>query len=160
MKFQYLFFFVLIICEAATGHLDNGQDIVVNGYKIDFGYSPIVPTTKENTLLAFNIINLTTDEAIEPTSVWIRIAQDDKILFAGNLHPKNKQASISYFFPSPGHYELTVRFEKDNLQLAESDFEIIVEEDNNNYVALFGIPAAILVVIFIVAIKKNSHNLA
>lgn len=69
--------FILIFLSYSVtthAHLDGGADKTIKDYLIDFGFSPEKPKAGEKVTLAFNLVNATTKEIIEPTSVWVRIS--------------------------------------------------------------------------------------
>ncbi len=116
----------LFFIPSASAHLGAGEDTVIGGYLVDFGYAPPTPNAKESTILAFNLVNDSTKEVIGPTSVWVRISSPENVVFAGTFHPKSEHVSFSYAFPEPGYYEITAKFEKDDRASVQADFELEV----------------------------------
>ncbi|HLC79330.1 MAG TPA: hypothetical protein VJG83_02765 [archaeon] len=101
----------------------------MNGYQIDFGYSPATPQANEPTVISLHIRK---DEAPQDySSVWVRISNEEKVLFSSDIHPKNGVATFSYTFSEPGDYELAARFENDSNILAQTDFLLKVSENTN-----------------------------
>ncbi|HTM68475.1 MAG TPA: hypothetical protein VL426_04190 [Candidatus Binatia bacterium] len=102
--------FMLLAGSPASAHLAGGDDIVVDGRILDFGYDPAPPVAGATTTFAFNLGDETTSKALAPESVWVRIAQGDAIAFAGTLAPANGSATVQAVLPSPGAYDVTARY--------------------------------------------------
>jgi hypothetical protein len=162
MNYFLLFFFLLV--PLAFAHLDAGQDILENGYAIDFGYAPENLSTTENTVIAFSLANATTQTPLNYTSVWVRIADKNTIIFSGTLHPENaleEQTSFSYLFSKIGMYEITLRFFQGNTTLVEHTFTIQVAEKNAGISAyvIIGVGIAILlIVLFSFKLVSRRHR--
>ena len=65
MKRALIFIILLLIIPFTLAHLDAGEDTTVDGYEIDFGYSPSEIDSETKALLSFNLLNETTKETIE-----------------------------------------------------------------------------------------------
>jgi len=129
MKSKKIFLGVLlVIALSQTGfaHLGGGQDKVVGDYQLDLGYSPESLKMDEPAILAFDLANAITEEVIEPTSVWVRIADSQGVLFAGTFYPESQQVLFTYTFPHEGNYKITARFKDDKATIVETGFEIEV----------------------------------
>lgn len=113
---------ILILSLPVCAHLDSGEDRTVGEYIVDFGYSPEKPVADESAAFAINIANKTSEEAIE-ADTWVRISSPGKVLFAGTLADN----SFSFVFPEGGQYEITARFSKGGVDLAQASFDIDVE---------------------------------
>lgn len=120
---------VVVIALSQTGfaHLDAGEDKVIRDYRVDFGYSPENLAVEDQAVFSFNLANTTTEGVIEPTSVWVRIAGSQGVLFAGTFHPESQHVAFTYTFPYAGNYEITARFKDDKATIVETGFEIEVE---------------------------------
>lgn len=123
----FLFFlFVFFIQYFVYAHLDVGTDKEVNGYIIDFGYSPKIPKVNEEVLISLNIINVTTNENVNADAAWVRISTVDKIIFSGILKPENGKTVFSFNFKEPNIYNISVKFEKDDKTIAATSFNLAV----------------------------------
>ena len=125
------FFLVLLMASAGFAHLDAGQDIVVGGYLADFGYSPANITAGQSAILTFNRGNATSEEALQPESVWVRISRGDDVLFAGTFAPQAGNVAFTYVFPEGGVYGVKTRYFSSERVLAEADFSAEVRERNS-----------------------------
>ena len=70
-------------------------------------------------------------ETVPFTHVWVRIlAPDGDFLFAGNVSaaPHGFVTGVSYLFPLPGAYEITVRFLDGERAVAEAELHLVVAE--------------------------------
>ena len=105
-KLIFLFFLIIIFSPYSFAHLDAGEEKVIDDYLIDLGYAPESPKVTDKVTLAFNLINNTTKEVIEPTSVWIRISSPKEVVFAGTFHPEAKNIAFTYTFPYADDYSL------------------------------------------------------
>jgi len=146
-----LLMFVLLIIPASFAHLDAGGDKVINNYLIDFGYAPENPKVSDKLTLAFNLINDTTKEVIEPSNVWIRISSSKEVVFAGTFHPEAQHIAFSYKFPYADEYEITARFKDDKGIIIETDFKIKIEGFNIGLIFII----AVLFIIGLMIIKKK-----
>ena len=125
------FFLMAVLASISFAHLDSGQDITVGSYLADFGYSPANITAGEEAILAFNLGNATTGEALQPESVWIRISKGDAVLFAGAFAPQAGNVAFTYVFPEGGVYGVKTRYFSSERVLAEADFSAEVRERNS-----------------------------
>ncbi len=149
----------LSLIPSVSAHLDAGKDTVIGGYLVDFGYAPTTPNAKESTILAFNLVNDSTKEVIGPTSVWIRISSPENVVFAGTFHPKSEHVSFSYAFPEPGHYEITVKFEKDDKTLVQTDFELeVTGEKQTKNILNFVLLGIVMLIMGLFLGKFTFHN--
>ncbi len=153
----------LVMLPSAFAHLAAGEDVAQNGYLIDFGYAPF-PVHQADTIdLALNLVNETTNSTINPTSVWLRVSNDDLIVFAGELRPKNGHIIISLALPNPGEYYILARFKEEQAILAEHTFKITAQKSqasSSRDTIIFGLAMLIIFSIsarlFIRYTKKNS----
>lgn len=128
----------LLLISSAFAHLDGGEDRIINDYLIDFGFSPENPVINDEVTLAFNLINNTTKEIIEPISVWIRISSPQEVMFAGTLHPEAEHVTFVYAFPETNNYEITVRFKDNADTLVETSFKLNVSDNTIKIEPLLG----------------------
>ncbi|HLD18435.1 MAG TPA: hypothetical protein VJB90_00285 [Candidatus Nanoarchaeia archaeon] len=146
-----VFAILLFLMPLSLAHLEGGQDVAVNGFIVDFGYDPANPQPGKLTVLAFNLVNEATGETIEPQSVWIRISEGEKVVFAGTFFPQIKYVDFSYAFPKAEKYAIDVKFFNGTNLLAENTFDI---EVSGNKVSPFswvvGAVLAGLIIFFVV----------
>jgi hypothetical protein len=148
IKFNLMLFILFIaLIPNVISHLDAGEDKEVDDYIIDFGYSPENPTTKDKVAIALTLFDKN-EEVIEPESVWIRISNSEKVIFAGTFKP-NENIAFTYNFPEEDTYEITARFNNDKETIVETDFSLEIKEivPLSSYYILAGI---IILIIFIV----------
>ena len=124
MKRIVLFVLTLLFAGLASAHLDAGEDTVVEGSLIAFGYDPANILVGEPVTLAYNLVNESTDEIIARHSVWRRVSEEDTVYFAGYMYPEADHVSMLYTFPRSGDYILTTRFELENGQKISTDFTV------------------------------------
>lgn len=137
--------FVLLI-PFSFAHMDGGQDVVVDGYEIDFGYSPLVPISDASSTLSFNLLDPDSNEPIEYDTLRVRITKESEIHFAGSLEPKFGNVIFSYSFPKEGLYDVLVDFQNEE-SLVTYTFQVQVDSVDtvSNQVLLFVlVPAVIL----------------
>ena len=143
-----IIFFIILISGVANAHLEGGKDKEVNGYVIDLGYDPKVPQANQKIIFVVNLFNETTDEVIEPTSVWIRISSSKDVVFAGTFKPDLGNIAFSFTFPETDAYEITTRFFDDEEIMVETDFDINVE-GKTNYSNIIIFVLSLILAIFI-----------
>src|SRR3990172_1607522 len=97
----------LLLIPAAFAHLAGGEDRVIDGYRVDFGYEPEDLIAGQPAALSFSL----------------RISGEN-VVFAGTLD--GGSAILTYAFPAPGDYQLTTRFFQGDTQLAETTFSVRV----------------------------------
>lgn len=121
-----LFLFTALIFSPLTtsAHLEDGEDKIVGNYLIDFGYSPAHPQINQGVTIALNLVDNTTKKIIVPDHVWVRIAADDQIIFAGALFPEAQHINFLQTFPTAGSYEVTTRFYDKNQLMTEASFPL------------------------------------
>ena len=123
----------MIMPILAAAHLDAGSDDVVNGFLIDFGYAPEFPAALNNTIMNFNLLDNATGNPINFTSLWIRISEGNKSIFAGSFSPSNENVNFLYTFPKGGNYGLTARFYNGTETIVEKDYEFVVKDASMTY---------------------------
>ncbi|MCH8004026.1 MAG: hypothetical protein IH934_05335 [Nanoarchaeota archaeon] len=126
-KIILILVFLIINLYNVIGHLEGGKDKAVNGYLIDFGYDPKNPIANEKTVIVISLFNETTNEVIEPTSMWIRVSSTEDVIFAGTFKPENQNVAFSFTFPHGDVFEITTRFFEDENLIVETDFDINVK---------------------------------
>ena len=123
-------FSVMTLFGFAHAHgLGGGIDKVVDGYLIDFGYSPEELVSGANIQFTAGLVDNESKEIADFENVWVRISKANRVLFASTLEKSMSQdASFLYNFSEPGIYEITVRFQKFNEEVPETRLaETIVE---------------------------------
>ena len=145
MNKNYFLFLILLSIFISSAHLEAGEDKVVNGYLIDFGYEP--EKIEDKATLVFNLVDDATKVSIEYTSLWMRISKEDKIFFAGTFAPEAGSVALTYSFPEAGEYEITTRFSQADVVLAETNFSITTEGNQDG----IGILIAVITLIIILA---------
>jgi len=137
----------------ASAHLDGGEEIIRNGYIIDFGHSPAVPLDRGTTLLSFNLVNASTEKPVDFDSAWIRISNSKEVFLSAIAKASNGNVFVDYSFPHKGKYEIKVQFrDEENNVIEEENFGVDVKKEKNMLeIALF----AIILVLFLVLLAKN-----
>ena len=138
----------LLFVSASLAHLDGGKDIPVGGYIADFGYSPQNISAGQGAILAFNLANATTGEAMLPHSVWIRISKGNSVLLAGTFAPQSGNVALTYVFPEGGIYDLKARYAGTESTLAEANFIVSVKEPVNGLLPGFLLITTICIVVY------------
>jgi hypothetical protein len=110
MRLHALLLAALLLPSAASAHLAGGTDVTVNDRILDFGFDPAAPAAGQPLTLAFNAADAATRKAVAPDSVWVRIADDDTIVFAGTLKPAGANVTFSAIAPDAGTYDVAARY--------------------------------------------------
>jgi len=118
----------ILLVPIAIAHLDAGEDKVVDGYLVDFGYLPDTPTAGDKIQIVFNLLNSSTKEVLEPTSVWVRISNSDTVLFAGTFYPEEGSVAFTYAVFKAGDYEVDARFKAGSEVLVQTSFDLQVKD--------------------------------
>lgn len=155
-KHLIFFFFTLFLISLVSSHLENGEDKTINGYIADFGYSPEHLTTKETSFFSLNLVNETTQDAIDITSTWVRISKGDEIFFSGEFEGKDGNSNFNYKFDKGGNYQIDVRFINEDKTLVETNYDIKVNGGLNCYWTMFIVLG--ILAITLILIKKRKHK--
>ncbi|RME77411.1 hypothetical protein D6774_04555 [Candidatus Woesearchaeota archaeon] len=154
-----LFILLLVPLHA---HLDAGSDVVLGEYLVDFGYSPEEILAGEQTSLAFNLVNASTQEVIPFESLYLRVSDDEKTVFAGTLHAQGDRVTFITTFPA-GNYEILMRFKENETTLVETTHVLEVKE-SKEFTKLCALLTALLLpfvlfpVLFLFFSKNRAHN--
>jgi len=135
-------------------HLDFGQDIIKNGHIIDFGFAPQEVVSLSSTNFVINLVNSTTEEPINLTSIWVRISSSKEIIFSGELSPKNASLPFTFTFPTGGNYSLDFQFKNNQKIIEKQTFYLDVKDKDsvNNIYYLVG-----LIILFILLFFKSYY---
>lgn len=99
----------------------------VGQYKIDVGYEPSEFEDNSPATFDFNISDTKTGEDVDFTDAWVRIESGNTTFFATGVFKQSLGATtLVYTFPKPGNYNLYVRFENKENQIAETTIPITV----------------------------------
>jgi len=150
---------VILFCIssiAVSAHLDAGEDVTVNGYMIDFGYTPEKPLMNDKTILLFNLLNSTTNESLDPDHVWVRISDKNDVVFSGQFRPINKAVTFTFTFAKPGPYEVMATFYDNNSSLVQKTFILDVQGNQVSSIIeiILIILFTILLILHILKIRK------
>src|SRR3990167_4477745 len=85
--------------SGASAHLAGGEDRDLGEVIEDFGYDPSPIVAGGGGFFAFNFVRKQDQMPAPPASLWVRISQDDEILFSGTLAPEADHMVLSYVFP-------------------------------------------------------------
>ena len=88
MKKYFSFLLILIFLLPLTlAHLDGGQDIQIDNFVSDLGYSIEEPKMGDELYLLFSL----NEDGVEIpiTHAWVRIAKEDEIFFIGDLYAED-----------------------------------------------------------------------
>ncbi|MFQ5531704.1 MAG: hypothetical protein ACE5ES_03760 [Candidatus Nanoarchaeia archaeon] len=154
-KIFLLFVIILFSMNFLSSHLEGGSDKVVEAYIIDFGFSPKNPTENVPINIAFNLVNETTKELIEPEKVWIRITNKENIVFSGTFHPEAEHILFKYTFPKKGNYEIKARFFENDKVITETSFSINIKQKTFLLEPTFIILIAFIIIILFRIIKTK-----
>lgn len=136
MKFQWsfvllvgvIFFFPAaqnLFAHGTGGSIEQEED----GYLVDIGYSPERLVAQETVRFDFLLFNTESGEAVDFTDLWLRLEQEDQLIFAGGIsQPYFGEAGMSLYLPETGTYTGYVRYQAGQDSLAETEFEIVVKE--------------------------------
>jgi hypothetical protein len=153
---------LLILVSTVSAHLDAGQDVVVNGYLIDFGYDPASPIIDGRTVMLFNLLNASTNESIYPDHVWVRISKGDNIMFSGQFRPAVGSTTFTYTFSEPGKYDIDATFYGNETVLVQKTLNIDIRGTSairGTYAfAYYGIIILLLIIIIILFLKRRKRR--
>lgn len=155
MLFRLFSFFLLslISISIVNSHLGAGEDKVIGDYLVDFGYEPEILEEDEEATIALNLVNATSNELIVPESVWVRISNENKIVFAGTFSPEAMHVGFAFIFPEKGNYEIKSEFRGEDKVIVSTTFLVEVgeksSEDPRNKMLYF-LGALIVVIISII----------
>lgn len=110
MRPHAVFLVLLLVPFAASAHLAGGSDVTIGDRIFDFGFDPKVPVAGQPLTLAFNAADAATRSAVVPDAVWMRIADDDTLAFAGTLTPAGANVTVSMLAPAEGAYDVTAHY--------------------------------------------------
>jgi|GEM_PF-707043 len=139
----FLLIGVFFIPTHADAHSSGASfDKVVDGYFVDIGYSPAVPSVGELVSFDFSIKKGSADE--EPVvfdDVWVRIQKGTQTFFAGGIANGSLGGPrMTLVFPEPGMYTVSARFENEGTEIVSTSFTLEVTGSE----ALAGSPEGIL----------------
>lgn len=167
--------FVFLFISMAYAHLDSGSDDVVNGYFLDFGYSPKYLFADQGSFINLNILNYSNRKAINVSKVWVRITDNIQdnivrnsnnpasntpisnniIIFTGELKPEDGNIGIYYTFPHSGEYTLLARFYKDSEIIVEKEYDLDVYDlDKSSSILITSAISLLLLIILLLIVKK------
>lgn len=106
-------------------------------------------------MLALTLLNSSTQETIEPESVWVRVSSKKEIALSANFHPVAQQIAFSYIFPYSGEYEMEVKFKNNDFVIAEADFPMHIGKNNLKvlYASSLVLPLILAALIILLYIK-------
>ncbi len=133
----------------ATAHtLGASLEQAAGDYWIDIGYDPSQVTAGDRMIFDFNLAEAAaTSTSVSYDYVWVRLYGDDRTLLATGVHRADiGPTTLLYTVPrdAEGDLTLSVRYQKDNTTLAESDFTLSVAplEDSKLLFGAIGIAFA------------------
>jgi len=146
---------LILFSFLVSAHLDSGEDLHKDGYILDFGYSPSqVQVTKPASLL-FILVNETTEEPINYSSLFLRISSEKEVVFSGSFLPKNGGVSFVYTFSKPGKYTIDANFINGSETLEKGMYDVSVSgESNLIYYLILGVVLLFLIVSRVFLIKR------
>lgn len=109
---------------------------------LDFGFEPEEPVAGEAVSLSFSISAYATREATTADSLWLRISDEQGVIFATTLALERGSAVMTYTFPHGGEYTIRTRFFTGENLLAETDFAVPVEGEEKDF-PFIAIPVAL-----------------
>ncbi|MBI3413140.1 MAG: hypothetical protein HY051_03605 [Candidatus Aenigmarchaeota archaeon] len=143
MKNLLFLLFIVLFSQSGLAHLGGGEDRVVGGYLVEFGYAPGTPVQNEETFIALSLANNTTLQPIDVEKVLIRISDPDKLVFAGSFLPENRNVGFTYVFQAGGEHEIEAAFYKNDVILTSTKFKLAVEGMINPFILAGAAIAAI-----------------
>jgi len=101
----------------------------VGNYFIDIGSSELSIRAGEPAAFDFDILAKDSKEPAPFASVWVRVEDGRKLLFAGGIAKASIGKTVmTYSFPHKGAFTLSVRFQSEGGSLAEASFPLTVEQ--------------------------------
>ncbi len=127
MKWTVLF--LLLLLPFSSAHLDSGEDVVVNSYLVDMGYTPAPLLTETLNTFSFNLADPSTQEVVSFDRAFIRISGPNGVEYSGYMAPDPDHVVFSYSFVESGSYGVLVEFEEGEDTLASYTFTVEVEKN-------------------------------
>lgn len=130
MRFVIVLLFCLIGPSVAAHSLGVSLERTVGEYWIDIGYEPSQPFGGDRMVFDFNLADAAaTSTTVEFDYVWVRLQSSEGTLLASGIHRAPiGPTTLLIMLPkdTKGDMHLSVRFQKDDDTLAESEFTIPV----------------------------------
>ncbi len=130
--------FVLIASPVIAGAHGFGQTVELpsGNYMVAIDHPSPVLLAGEAEHFDFELIGGTTTDLWD--RIWVRIAPEDGgITFAGVIaQPELMKTGMSYAFPEKGRYDMTVRFQKGAMAIAEATFPVEVKGSSPTFVVI------------------------
>lgn len=158
-KYLIFVFVTIFIFSTATANVVYSHssgvsyEEIKDGYKIDVGHAEFI-YDQEPERFDFSIFpeSVTSTEGELFSDVWVTFMKDKKLFFAGGIHkPVFGSTGLTYVFPEPGTYTMSVRFQKDAETVVKTEFPIEVvplsepKETNNVFMYLLFLAAGLCV---------------
>jgi len=122
--------FLLLVAPMTTLAHDSGEshEVESQGYLIDIGYSTDSPVEREAVPFDFRITR--EGEEVPFTNVWVKIDGKEEVVFAGAIYNSEYGGPrLSYVFPGPGPYTISVRYEDGPTAIASTSFSMNVQKE-------------------------------
>ena len=128
--FLALFFPLMYISGHGTG---QSLEVETGAYLVDIGYSAFGLYAGEANSFDINLLHKETKEQISFTNVWVRIAEEELVVFASNIaRARLGKTAMTFIFPDAGAYTISVRFEDEDGVIVEAGLPLVIESARSN----------------------------
>ena len=127
MKYLSIFLFALLLPVMASAHLAAGEDRVVEGILVDFGYDPAVLVAGELSTFSMNLVDEERLVPLDLDDLWVRIDGPEGVVSASRLALVEGNANWQLLLSTSGDYRVTVRADEGEPGIDET-FAVTVEE--------------------------------
>lgn len=127
MKYLSIFLFALLLPVMASAHLAAGEDRVVEGILVDFGYDPAVLVAGELSTFSMNLVDEEHIVPLDLQDLWVRVDGPEGVVSASRLALVEGNANWQLLLPTSGDYRVTVRANEGEYAIDET-FAVAVEE--------------------------------
>ena len=148
---------LLLLIPLSQAQPEAGEKISVNGYVMDFSYSPAAPAQDEKVSMVLKIANETTSQYVNADTVLVTISLENGVFFTGTLDMQLGNTAFMYAFPKGGSYQVNARFMKGSGVLAERGFIVDIEgkpEMRNDFFQLILLVNVLLLVVVALLLWK------
>ena len=125
LYFLYFFVFSFFVFGHGEG---GGEDKVVDGYLVDFGWNEEDLRKNEKISFVVSLADADTNESLAFTSVRAIVSdQENNVMFSTDLAQERVgRVVLTYAFPRDGVYDFRFRFQNGTRNVVEAEFDFVV----------------------------------
>ena len=138
--------FIFILSQTISAHLSKGEELIIDGFLIDFGYAPQTPLTNATTQLSFILFDASSRRQLNPTSADISISSKNKIIHKRTYTLQQGTINFNYTFIDHGIHTVSARFFDHDKLIVESASYILI----TNASSVFSVNKFLLILLAII----------